>query len=817
MSNLIAKLRKISTDELLCRAKTTAYKKCERIRHVTLGNSLTDASFLKRLEWNIITEGHLADRSANCFDETGKKLLNYMRNRQNVRFFIDGQKKTELIETIRKHFPEIIPKAIKAADAVCNHEFSFLGIDIKYDEEIPWTADPVSQKQWPEVFYDDVDIFGGDIGNGDVKHVWEVNRHQYFINLGKAYWLTGNEKYAEEFLKLIKSWIYFNPYKVGVNWASTLELAYRSISWIWTYYFCLDSKHLDEQTNLEILKSLYQHGKYMEKHLSFYHSPYNHLIGEATALFLIGAVFPEFKATKKWKEKGWKALGSEIENQFYSDGGSVEQATFYHHATLGFYLLAALLKKINGEKVSPKIWETIEKATEFSMYMISPDGKVPMIGDTDDARPIRIDNPPHWDFRAFLSIGAVLFNRGDMKKLSGVCAEDSLWLFGTEGFKRYQALEETAPLETSKAFHSSGYYIMRSNWEKNANYLCFDCGEQAAGLHKDATLSAAHGHADFLAFEVCGFGKPILIDPGFYTYNGEQEWVDYFRQTRAHNTIVVDGENQSKHHGNMIWSNVAKVHCEKWISTDAFDYVSGVHNGYTRISESLHHKRTIFFKKPEYWIVRDYLEGSGEHVVESYFHFAPMELKVDWEQKTVITKNLIIKPVEPKLNQIELINESNDFPSSGWMATSYGCKIQAPIIKYSIKEQLPLVWNMLIYPYAESATKIEVEKLELSTERCNGFKICFEEMQDYFLFSGSYGAIIQSELFESDGEVVYFRRSKSGELIQLSMINGSYFKMAGNFTFRLGKKLSFASVNFEASQPLFEFSERLEAALNLCF
>ncbi|MDI6781758.1 MAG: alginate lyase family protein [bacterium] len=701
---LISKLQKMSVAEITFRCSGLFCELAERIAQYAEAGKLcsygTDVAFFQKIA--------LKEKSADG-------LLNHMRTRQGVAFFVDEHNKPSMLETINKQYPRYIQQAIESGDKICRHEFSFLGIEAKYENNISWTKDPVGLKAWPMKFYADVNISDKNIG--DVKHVWELNRHQFFVDIGKAYWLSGDERYAQKFFALVTSWIDDNPYNTGVNWTSALEVAVRGISWLWAYNFCLHSSFLTPEINLKILKSFYQHAQYLERHLSIYSSPYNHLIGELSALFMIGTVFPEFKEAMGWREKGWKMLEDEIEKQFHQDGGIVEQATFYHHFTLGFYLMSALLRKMNGCQVSDRVLKGIEKAMEFSMYMTRPDGLIPMIGDIDNARSIYIENPPMWNFSAFLSTGAVLFNRGDIKKIaqeyhsgSGF-SEDSLWLLGMDGMKKYQEIAAVYPEITSKALDKSGYYVMRSDWNRDSHYLCFDCGEIADGLFKDSTPSAAHGHADLLSFELSAFGYPMIIDPGFYTYNGDERLHYYFRQTRAHNTIVVDEQSQAKEAGKMAWSNVPDYRLEKWITNNEFDLAIGSHDGYKPVI----HKRAVSFKKkgvspmfPEYWIIHDFLEGSGEHLVKSYFHFAP-GVKAEIDGKTIVVRHpekigLVIQSMD-SVNGRDIVTlgvdviDTGDIPDGGWIAPGYGSLMFAPILRYQGMVKLPCEIVTAIYPF----------------------------------------------------------------------------------------------------------------------
>ena len=118
---------------------------------------------------------------------------------------------------------------------------------------------------------------------------------------------------------------------------------------------------------------------------------------------------------------------------------------------------------------------------------------------------------------------AVLFQRGDFKKIVDSFPPDAAWLLGSDGGNRYEILNEEEPSEKSKALPDSGYYVMRTGWDRQSHYLNFDCGEIAAGVSAEDIPSAAHGHADALSIEVAAYGVPILVDPGFYTYNGAEK------------------------------------------------------------------------------------------------------------------------------------------------------------------------------------------------------------------------------------------------------------------------------------------------------
>src|SRR5690606_34323892 len=163
------------------------------------------------------------------------------------------------------------------------------------------------------------------------------------------------------------------PYATGVNWACALEPAFRAWSWLWAYHLTADA--LDRDIHLEWLRGFYDHGRFLARHLEYYASPYSHLIGEASVLYALGCCFPEFRASSTWRRLGRRVLEERLDQQFYADGGSVEQSCFYHHATTGFYILAGLVARANREDLRPAVWTAIERALDYSARLMQTDGK----------------------------------------------------------------------------------------------------------------------------------------------------------------------------------------------------------------------------------------------------------------------------------------------------------------------------------------------------------------------------------------------------------------------------------------------------------
>lgn len=581
---------------------------------------------------------------------------------------------------MREHFHrDLVPSLEQArthADAAAARRFEFFGQTFALGPALDWHADPVSGNRWPDGFHADVPTSGYTVC-GDVKYVWELSRHQFLIDLGKAAFLLQKPAYAGHVIELVRSWIHQNPYGRGVNWASPLEPAFRILSWLPAYYYCLEGAALTPANHLTWLAGFHDHGRFLHRHLEYYASPFNHLIGEACALYMLGVLFPEFQEAAAWRRRGRRVLESRLPQQFYRDGGGAEQATFYHHATLGFYLLAALLGRANGEEFAAATWETIERAVEFSMFLARPDGGTPSVGDADDGRPIRFEHRPLWDFRAFQSIAAVLFRRTDFKTSAGGFHEDALWLLGLEGRDVFERLPGTPPAEVSRAFPHSGYFVLRSDWSSTADYVLFDCGEQGSGARHDDVPDALHGHADCLAVVACLGGQPLLVDSGFLCYNGPDEWQNQFRKTAAHNTVVVDGRDQSRHLGKMAWSHTPRWHQESWIVDEQGSRVAGSHDGYARTAAGVLHRRSVWLRPSGYFALYDELTGSGDHRIQILFHFPPSASTLPTTDGLVVSDQFSMT-WHANVALTPSLARGGPSAADGWIAPSLGVKEAAP-------------------------------------------------------------------------------------------------------------------------------------------
>ena len=465
---------------------------------------------------------------------------------------------------------------------------------------------------------------------------------------------------------------------LGPNWTSSLELAIRLINWslVWQLIGGLESPVFKTESGQKFrdrwLRSIYQHAHFTAGHFSRYSSGNNHLIGEAAGLYVACVTWPYWQQTTRWCEKARTILEHEALAQNAEDGVNREQAISYQQFVLDFLIISALAGKAENISFSTAYWNRIEAMMNFVASMMDYGGHVPMIGDADDGYVMRLEASAEWcPYRSLLATGAVLFDNQFFKAKAGSFDEKTRWLLGDAAASSYESipLPSDQSLLVRRAFENGGYYILGANLETPREIRCY---VDAAPLGYQRI--AAHGHADALSIILTLDGNEYLIDPGTFAYHTQQKWRNYFRGTSAHNTVRVDGMDQSISGGNFMWLEHAAAQCVLWDCGDAHDRFVGMHDGYRRLKDPVTHRREILLDKPKRRLtVTDTLECNDCHEVEVFWHFSPAcAVKVD-EEKVVATNDntkLILR------GDGNFVMRTGDKETpSGWISPSFGVKM----------------------------------------------------------------------------------------------------------------------------------------------
>jgi hypothetical protein len=574
-------------------------------------------SRIKRLTWD---EVHTRARQ-----EIGKRLdATFLRStfhREQIEivqagscgnFFFSKTDLPERVRLLRAHLPAEVDAIVGEADEICRHRFRLLGyVDLDYGVEIDWHLDAVHRKQSPLTPWHKINYFDFE-QIGDHKITWELNRHQHLITLAKARLFTGEPRYSKELISQWYSWQKANPYPIGVNWASSLEVAFRSLSWIWVGQLLAECPELSSQFKLALLRGLALNGFYIERYLSTYFSPNTHLLGEATALFFIGVLYPQTPSAHRWKKKGLEILLQEAERQVHPDGVYFEQSLYYHVYALDLFLHTRLLASRNQIDIPANFDEVLKKMLVV-VKTLAQSGPPLGFGDDDGGRLFNPRRNRGQHMPDPLALGATLF-QDEQLRAAATLTEESIWLFGEQAVSFRFGGSLSVP-RRAQSFPDGGIYISNDP-QKPSQQLVIDAGPLGE-------MRAGHGHADALSVKYSSLGKPCLVDSGTFCYMSSGNERNLYRGTGAHNTLRVDELDQAVPDGPFAWKDLPAVRAESWIMGETFTYFSGSHTGYLRLSDPVLHRRFVFHLFKNFWVVRDVAEGKEAHILETFWHFDP--------------------------------------------------------------------------------------------------------------------------------------------------------------------------------------------------
>ena len=651
----------MSFDEIRCRSRQEGAKWIDRFR--TDGGRDPIATL---------------QRHAPALADAGQARVALQRNFE--RHFFKGVN-ADVIATLRNRL-DVVAGIIQDADAILEGRFNLLGYEaLTFGTPIDWHLDPVWNRQSPPLHWSQIDALDPTVV-GDSKVVWELNRHQWMVTLAQASALTGDDKYAAFATENMLDWIAANPVGRGINWASSLEVALRLISWTWVLALLRDSKALTDEVVTTVLASIREHANHVHRYLSFYYSPNTHLTGEALGLFYAGTQYPEFDDATLWRDSGSETLIAQALRQISADGVYFEQSTCYQRYSCDFYLHFLLLAERAGISVPSHVVDRVMRMIDVLDALRGVDGSMPSIGDADGGWLMPLTRRKGDDCEATLAVASVVFNRPDLATSD---APEALWLSGIA-----PQPAQHATVRTSQVFTEGGYAVLRSH----EHQLIVDVGPLG---------SYGHGHADLLSVQCTIFGERCLVDPGTYGYTAEPVWREYFRGTAAHNTITVDGASQAPARGPFGWNNRPVARIREWASNQVFDLIDAEHDAYPGVI----HRRRVMVLKPSVFAIVDDLLGDSDHAFELAFQFAPMDVALTGTAARATTPRghaLWVMPFTEISLSADIVTGQTT-PPRGWVSADYGLKTPAPALIYSGRTALPVRIVTLLFPQLEPSNE----------------------------------------------------------------------------------------------------------------
>lgn len=402
---------------------------------------------------------------------------------------------------------------------------------------------------------------------GDHKVTWELNRQQWLTWLALAARCTGEARYDAALWRHLSHWLRENPRGQGINWASSLEVAFRSIAWTWALHLAPGEPPAALAAGLAT--SLHHHGRHVERWLSTWFSPNTHLTGEALALLYLGVAWPQLPRAAHWRALGWRILCEQAPVQIRADGTYFEQTGWYQAYTVDFYLHALWLADHAGLAVPRVVRERTRAAAHALRAMTRRDGRVVRWGDDDGGRLLPLSPVPYGDVRDTLALAAVLLDEPALLDGFTPVPDMVAWLLGADGAARLDAMvTHSSPQAGSLVLPDGGWVALRTPRLE----AFMDAGPHSA-------LSGAHAHADALSLEVTVDGRCVLADPGTYRYMGEGR--DALRATAAHNALTVGARSSATPAGPFRWARAPRTDIAGVELAGTTPRVQARHDGFT--------------------------------------------------------------------------------------------------------------------------------------------------------------------------------------------------------------------------------------------
>ncbi len=484
---------------------------------------------------------------------------------------------------------------LAAADAIAGGEFRLFGLDpLPLGFPPAWHRNFLTGRDLPDqVHWSRI----GDFAHGDIKTVWELSRFGFAFTLVRSYWRTGEERYAEQFWRLLEDWRLRNPPNQGPNWKCGQEVSLRVLAWCFALYGFLEADATTPERLSALAEMIAVSGTRIEATLGYALSQKNnHGISEGAGLWTIGLLFPEFRRAGRWRRLGREVLESQSRELIAEDGSFSQHSVNYHRVMLHDLIWSVRLGAVNETPLSAALMDRLRRAGAWLSQLHDPaSGGTPHYGHDDGALVLPLSNCDHADARPVLqSIGYL--TEGVRHFEAGPWDEDLFWLFGADA---PSASVRTPPVRELRA-EPGGYFTLRSS----TGMAFVRCVERFR--HRP-------GQADLLHVDLWWRGQNIALDPGTFSYNAGGVWDNCFSRTRSHNTVEVDGVDQMERAGRFLWLPWATGRVNRRADSPAggLAYWEGEHHGYRRLASAARHRRAIVRLGQEHWVVLDAIEGRG--------------------------------------------------------------------------------------------------------------------------------------------------------------------------------------------------------------
>ncbi len=638
---------------------------------------------------------------------------------------------------------------IARARRIAAGQLDLLGYhSLDFGRPTQWHLDPVHDRRAPMGHWSTVPFLDA-TRVGDHKVIWELNRHQHFVTLAQAALLTGDAFFVRTVERELASWLDANPPKQGINWASSLEAAFRAISWCWTLSLLRD-EGLDPALVSRAVRMLRLHGRHIARNLSTYFSPNTHLTGEALGLLYLGCTLPDLSESPQWRAQGWSILREELFRQTYDDGVYYEHSLHYQRYVADFYLHALLLQRGSGAPFDDVALARVQDGLDVLQYAMRGDGTLPLIGDDDGGRLLPLDSHGVADVRPTLALGASLANW--TPSVPGLDAPEltPVWVLGA-----------TAPVAApgarsrSRLFRTGGFAMLRTGWQGDADGILL-----RTGPHTHPRIGGAHAHADQLSVDVSFHGRALISDSGTCSYVADAEARRAFRSAFAHNALTLSGSNGTEPLGPFGWHTTRDAWTEAWVESSVAGLVSARLLG---SGQPMQHTRTVLQFEGMGFVIHDQIEVAQPGDIVASYQLAP---GVTCELHGTIA--LLRQPGEG-LVVLQISGAVAVSEEPGWVAPVYGQRL--PATRIVCRLAAPGGQGSLFTTLSRAEARVTARPVEGGLELTGAYL-------RMILRAGNPGDAALDE-GRSDAPMAWVARDSAGALVHAGRIGGTVLRHPG--------------------------------------
>jgi hypothetical protein len=493
---------------------------------------------------------------------------------------------------------------------------------------------------------------------------WRIEWSKFYfgLDLAAAYAGTGDGAYLRTWERLVTTWIA----QVPTDHDPSDVVGRRLQNWVyaWQTFEASGRRGPGADTVEPLLASIAAHVAQLRMHLT---PERNHRTLELYALLVATLALPSVDPTGEVQELAWAELHRNLLEDVWPDGVHRECSTHYHHVALRSFLGARENARRFGLVVPDGYDDRLRLACRVALHLHRPDGVIPALSDADEE-----------DHTDLLLLADRLLGMPELRWAATA---------GAHG---------TPAAERNVSFPCAGYVVQRSGWGERAaayadeRWLVLDAGPLGDG---------GHGHYDALHFEAYAYGHGLVVDPGRYTYSESgPNWRRWFKGTAAHNTVTVDGLDQTPYRrGKPKHDRTARA---RLLWRHRTDGDGNEDSGLDVVRAQVHspcydavHTRDVVFVAGQYWLVVDHLLAATTHDYSSRLHLTARA----WGLTTVARRehDLVVRAPD-----VDLVFGAGDVPliEEGWVAPVYGIKERAPVVAVERRGEAHTDFLVVIWP-----------------------------------------------------------------------------------------------------------------------